>query len=95
MSDIYRADLQGFSRRLLEISAPHMAMLQNALAVEFPQDGPDDHVFFVATLAANMVAAFSLPGAERGGLVSAVKMYLQAEGLEVIDTRGEEVAGHA
>ena len=33
-----------------------------------------------------LVAAFSLPGAERGGLVSAVKMYLRAGGLEVIDT---------
>ena len=54
MSDIYRFDLQDFSRKLLEISAPYMGMLQNALTEELPKEGPDDHVFFVATLAANM-----------------------------------------
>jgi hypothetical protein len=89
MSDIYRFDLEDFSRKLLEISAPYIGMLQNALTEELPKEGPDDHVFFVATLAANMVAAFSLPGAERGVLVSAIKTYLQTAGLEVVDT------GHA
>jgi hypothetical protein len=90
MSDIYRFDLEDFSRKLLEISAPYMGMLQNALTEELPKEGgPDDHVFFVATLAANMVAAFSLPGAERSVLVSAMKTYLQTAGLEVVDT------GHA